>query len=132
MCYICKTKGANIRCCRKSCELSFHLTCGLKAGCQNQFHGMFDSYCELHNQIDEPTYNHKSDDVCIICYDEMGEYHPNNSIQSPCCSKNSWYHKKCLTEYAKTSANSTKCPLCNNSDLFRQTILNRGIYIPKK
>lgn len=131
-CYICKTKGANIRCCEKSCELSFHLTCGLEAGCQNKLYGMFRSYCKSHNRIYHPTYIHKSNEVCTICYDNMGEYHPINSIQSPCCSKNSWYHKKCLAKYAKTSGNSTKCPLCNNYDLFCRTILKRGIYIPAK
>lgn len=121
--------GANIRCCKKSCKLSIHLTCGIVSGCQNQFSGMFKSYCKSHIRIDEPTYVHKSDDVCTICYDKMGKYHPINSIQSPCSSKNIWYHKKCLMKHAQTACNSTKCPFCNNSDLFCQTILNRGIYI---
>lgn len=129
-CYVCRKNGANIRCFRRSCKISFHLTCGLQEGCQFEFTGEFNSYCELHHNIEQPNKIHSENDLCTICYDEMGEYDPMNSIQLPCCTKDAWYHKMCLVKYAQTAGDVLKCPLCNNLAVFRQSIAEHGVFIP--
>lgn len=54
-----------------------------------------------------------------------------NTIKAPCC-RNGWFHKWCLSEYAQNAGYFFKCPLCQNEDIFRSELPNRGIFIPDK
>lgn len=62
----------------------------------------------------------------------MGKYNLIKSIPLPCCNKNAWCHKMCLQTYAQTSGYFLKCPLCNDSDNFREWIAQRGVFIPDR
>lgn len=90
----------------------------------------FESYCGMHVTFDEPKDEHSPRDLCQICHDKMGHYVPMQSIPSPCCNADAWYHKQCLAKFAQTCGDEFKCPLCNNYELFRETIESYGILIP--
>lgn len=60
----------------------------------------------------------------------MGEYHPVDSLRSPCCSHDVWYHKRCMMQTAKAAGYFFKCPLCKNESEFRHEMSSRGIFIP--
>ncbi|XP_031637487.1 G2/M phase-specific E3 ubiquitin-protein ligase-like [Contarinia nasturtii] len=131
-CHYCHSNGATIGCCKKSCRHSFHLPCALQNDCRFEFQDPFQSYCDAHHNIKKPKNAHKPSDLCTICYEEMGEYNPVRSIPLPCCNKNSWCHKLCLQQYAQTSGYFLKCPLCKDSDTFREWITRRGVFIPDR
>lgn len=130
-CTFCGINGANISCCARSCRKAYHFTCGSKRNCHFEFVDPFRSYCEHHPNIEEPEKYHHSNDLCVICHDEMGEYHLAHSIESTCC-KNKWFHRRCLQGYADNAGYFLKCPCCNNSDKFREYIMKRGIFIPER
>lgn len=131
-CAYCKGKSATIGCCVKACRKSFHLPCAIQRNCVFEFVDPFRSFCESHHNLKKPKTVHKPTDLCAICYDEMGEYNLVRSIQSPCCNKESWYHKLCLMKYAQTSGYFLKCPLCKDENTFRRSIQERGVFIPDK
>lgn len=132
LCCYCKKSGASIGCCRKACRKSFHLPCAIKKHCLFEFTDTFRSFCHSHHGLKKPTIVHTPDDICSICLDKMGEYKPVRSVQSPCCNKQMWYHQLCLMQMAQQSGYFFKCPLCNNSDVFRDTLVTQGIFIPDK
>lgn len=131
-CAYCKEKTATIGCCVRACRKSFHLPCALKNECRLEFVDPFKSFCDVHNGIKKPKKVHKPTDTCKICFDDMGEWNPIQSIQSPCCNRDSWYHKLCLMKYALTSGYFLKCPLCNDSNQFRDSIAKQGIFRPDR
>lgn len=132
LCCYCHQKSATIGCCVKACRRSFHLPCALQNDCQFEFTNTFRSFCEDHRTIKKPKHVHQPTDLCTICYDEMGKYNLIKSIPLPCCNKNAWCHKMCLQTYAQTSGYFLKCPLCNDSDNFREWIAQRGVFIPDR
>lgn len=123
--------GANIGCTIQKCSRSFHLPCALNKECRFEFLDPFPSFCHKHHGIKKPEIIHATDESCQVCFDDMGEYNPVRSIQSPCC-KNGWCHKTCLMEYANQSGYFMKCPLCNDSNLFRKEIAKLGVFIPNR
>lgn len=132
-CYYCKNTGATIGCCQSGCPRSFHLPCASKMGCLFEFKNTFESYCHEHHGVRTPTAEQFPNDLCCsICFDEMGSFHPVNSVRSPCCNKNSWYHKRCLMQLAQTTGYFFNCPLCNNGDEFRETLVMKGVFIPDR
>lgn len=131
-CFYCKERGANIGCCDKYCRRSFHFSCAKRNDCLFEFANTFRSFCHQHHKIKKPKEVHSKTDTCNICLDDMGPYKPTESIQSPCCSKTNWYHRKCLMQMAHSSGYFFKCPLCNNNDFFREELKMRGIFIPDK
>lgn len=78
-----------------------------------------------------PKMCHQSNELCIICQDQMGDYNPVKSIQSPCCKTN-WFHKTCLQNYAQSAGYFTNCPCCKDSDRFRAHIAQLGVFIPDR
>lgn len=131
-CYYCHQRGATIGCCVKACRRSFHLPCALEQDCRLEFSQTFRSFCDEHHDIKRPRNAHKPTDLCTICYDEMGKFNVIRSIALPCCNKNAWCHKLCLQQYAQTSGYFLKCPLCKDSDHFRDWIAERGVFIPDR
>lgn len=140
ICVYCKKPGANIGCCHKQCRKAFHLPCAVENSCLFEFYDTYRSFCHIHsaaritNSKNYKTPPHKSDEVCNICKSEMGDYHPVNSLSSPCCGKLSpvWYHKHCMMTMAQASGYFFKCPLCNNTKEFRKEVVKLGIYIPDR
>ncbi|XP_055326820.1 PHD finger protein 7-like isoform X2 [Sitodiplosis mosellana] len=131
-CKFCKKAGANISCCNTKCRKAFHLACAAEHNCRFEFVNSFQSFCDAHHDIKKPNHVHKPTDLCTICYDEMGKYNLIQSIPLPCCNKNAWCHKLCLQKYAQTSGYFLKCPLCKDSDNFRNFIAERGVFIPDR
>ncbi|XP_055844688.1 uncharacterized protein LOC129911059 [Episyrphus balteatus] len=134
MCYYCKKPSANISCCASKCYKSFHLTCGEKNSTEHNFVGTFKSFCHHHvkgKKVTPPL----PDEKCCICYDYIlgqgKKFDTVNMIRAPCC-KNGWFHKYCLAAFAKTAGYFFKCPLCNDSKLFRQRLAYKSIFIPDR
>lgn len=132
VCYYCKKPGATIGCCIETCKISFHLPCASKQECLFEFVGSYKSFCHKHHGVQPIDTAHAPDDSCSICLDKMGNYHPVRSVRSPCCNQNSWYHKRCLLQMAQTSGYFFRCPLCNNSDVFRNALVMKGVFIPDR
>lgn len=131
-CHYCHQRGATIGCCVKSCRRSFHLPCALKEDCRFEFSNTFRSFCDEHHNLKRPKNAHKPTDLCTICYDEMGKFNLIQSIALPCCTTDAWCHKLCLQKYAQTSGYFLTCPLCKDSDKFRDWITSRGVFIPDR
>lgn len=134
-CIYCKEIGANIGCCAPKCRHTFHTTCGLHSGSLMQFEDPYRSFCHRHAATvvcpKSRKVRHKTTEMCSICYDAMGEFDLVQSVQSPCC-KRSWFHKRCLMEFAKTAGYFFKCPMCNNEDDFRSAVKLRGVFVPDR
>lgn len=124
---------ANIGCCEKKCRNTFHLVCGVNNHCENQFCNDYRSYCHRHvrkiQQRPNPT------ETCLICYDSLctsqKRFKAVNMILTTCC-RNGWFHKLCLQKFAKTAGYFFKCPLCNDTEIFRKKLPARGIFIPNQ
>lgn len=130
-CSYCTKKGASVRCCIQGCEKRFHVICGVKRKCLNQFGDQFDSYCHQHVNIKEKYEIHGSSWHCQICNESMGDYDPITSI--PSCCDQGYYHKRCIQEYAISAGYLTKCPSCgNDADGYRKFLRSRGIFCPDK
>ncbi|KAJ6637334.1 G2/M phase-specific E3 ubiquitin-protein ligase, partial [Pseudolycoriella hygida] len=128
-CHYCHQAGASIGCCIPTCNRSFHLNCGLKNKCLNQFTSEYKSFCDRH--VEGNKEKHSKDHICIICYTEMGAYDKIQSIFAPCCSSQ-WFHKNCLMKLADSAGYFFKCPKCNDVDKFSEECMKRGIFIPQR
>lgn len=138
-CMYCKKNSANIRCNymlnkKGHYKHYFHISCGVKANALYQFENRFPSFCGKHAKCLQDIKQrkiHKWDDICTICQDNMNGYLPVQSILAPCC-KNGWFHKSCIMQFATTAGYFFKCPLCNDSKVFREKIVKLGVFIPNK
>lgn len=137
-CMYCKKIGANIGCCAPKCRHTFHTACGLQSDCLMQFEDPYPSYCHEHvatavlgGGSGRTMRRHKPNEMCTVCYDTMGDFNVVQSVQSPCC-KRSWFHKRCLMNFAKTAGYFFKCPMCNNEDDFRNAVKLRGVFVPDR
>ncbi|XP_055614679.1 pineapple eye protein-like isoform X2 [Uranotaenia lowii] len=130
-CYVCKQRYANISCCAKKCFRTFHTACGIRAGCLSHFIDTYQSWCDKHVEMDSESDPHSEQELCGICYDEMGPYKKVDSVAAPCC-QNGWFHRRCVAQFAQSSGYFFKCPLCNNKDDFSRAMSLRGVFIPEK
>lgn len=134
-CIFCKKNRANIGCCAVRCRRVFHTSCAITGGCLLEFVDPYKSYCPDHiNNVNVKVMKkkrHSMDEMCTICHEAMGKYHPVSSILSPCC-KSHWFHKTCLQEFALSAGYYFKCPMCNNTKHFREAVKLRGVYVPDK
>lgn len=132
ICSYCRRPGANIGCCHSHCRQSFHLPCAVENKCLSDFKKTFKSFCRKHSTLFAvpPSEQHSINDACRICLDDMGEYDPVDSIRSPCCSQDVWYHKRCMMQTAKAAGYFFNCPLCKNSEEFREHMTAHGVFIP--
>lgn len=48
-----------------------------------------------------------------------------------CCSKDEWYHRRCLKERAFQLEDDFVCPSCSDIDVFRENMLFNGVFIPQ-
>ncbi|XP_068141211.1 PHD finger protein 7 [Drosophila tropicalis] len=130
LCCFCHEQGANIGCCKANCRRTFHTGCGIENKVHNQFCETFKSFCNYHVRRHE--YRPKPTEECVICYEPLigdgMKFNYVTFIYSPCC-QNGWYHKTCLQRYANSSGYFFKCPLCNNSETFRD-VSYWGISVP--
>lgn len=131
ICFVCKKKGAAIRCQNDQCVQNFHLPCGQERGCLSQFFGEYKSYCRKHRPTQNIHQGSLGEESCVLCCENLSRTSVEN-IQSPCCSQ-AIYHRKCIQKYAHTSAKHFfKCPQCNNREEFPQEMLRMGIHIPDR
>ncbi|XP_065364825.1 dentin sialophosphoprotein-like [Calliphora vicina] len=132
-CCYCQKKYANIGCCEKKCRRTFHFICGLEHKAENQFCNDYRSFCQSH--VRSVKQRPAANETCLICYDSLcgpqDKFNTVNMILSPCC-RNGWFHKLCLQKFAKTAGYFFKCPLCNDSGVFRKKLPARGIFIPNQ
>ncbi|KAM7350543.1 PHD finger protein 7 [Cochliomyia hominivorax] len=132
-CCYCRKKYANVGCCDRKCRRTFHFICGLEHNAENQFCSDYRSYCHIH--VPKRPERPSAKETCLICYDNI--WNPGeklnmvNIILTPCC-RNGWFHKLCLQKFAKTAGYFFKCPLCNDSKIFREKLPSRGIFIPNR
>ncbi|XP_074169163.1 E3 ubiquitin-protein ligase PHF7 [Rhinolophus sinicus] len=131
ICFVCKKKGAAIKCQKDQCIKNFHLPCGQERGCLSQFFGEYKSFCEKHRPTQDIQQGNVGEESCVLCCEELSQASVEN-IQSPCCSQ-TVYHRTCIQKYAHTSAKHFfKCPHCNNREEFPQEMLRMGIHIPDR
>ncbi|XP_023571547.1 PHD finger protein 7 isoform X2 [Octodon degus] len=131
ICFVCKKKGAAIKCQKGQCTRNFHLPCGRGRGCLSQFFGEYKSFCGKHRPTQNIQQGKVEEESCVLCCEDLSQSSVEN-IQSPCCSK-AIYHRKCIQKYAHTSAKHFfKCPQCNNREEFPQEMLRMGIHIPDR
>ncbi|XP_031216853.1 PHD finger protein 7 isoform X2 [Mastomys coucha] len=131
ICFVCKKKGAAIRCQNGQCVQNFHLPCGQERGCLSQFFGEYKSYCRKHRPTQNIRPGSLGEESCVLCFEDLSQTSVEN-IRSPCCSQ-AIYHRKCIQKYAHTSAKHFfKCPQCNNRKEFPQEMLRMGIHIPDR
>lgn len=131
-CRYCPKKGATVRCALwPQCKTLFHVKCGVKSKCLNQFEDPFESFCRQHVNIEEKFAKHADYWHCQICDEIMGDYDPITSI--PSCCDQGYYHKLCMQKYAAAAGYLAKCPSCgNDADGYRKFLRSRGIFCPDK
>lgn len=122
-CTYCKKVQASIKC--GGCRRRFHLNCGEKNRCQNQFAGKYLSFCDKHVQIEEDQ-THPDNEKCLICWKNISQFTRLKSI--PLCCYVGWCHRDCIRgKFLEDSY--FKCPLCKNNDAaYRQEIRKRGVF----
>ncbi|XP_038206010.1 PHD finger protein 7 isoform X3 [Arvicola amphibius] len=131
ICFVCKKKGAAIKCQNNQCAKSFHLPCGQERGCLSQFFGEYKSFCGKHRPTQNIQQGSLGEESCVLCCEDLSKTSVEN-IRSPCCSQ-AIYHRKCIQKYAHTSAKHFfKCPQCNNREEFPREMLRMGIHIPDR
>lgn len=128
-CSYCLKSHANFSCVIRECKRSFHVKCGLKKGCQYRLTD-FQTFCKDHRNLQKEN-RHANDELCAICCDSMEEFQFNESIYANCC-KESWYHKRCLTEMSDKAGYFFCCPLCKNEEAFRKQVMEQGIFVPDR
>uniref|UniRef100_A0A8C8TXD0 PHD finger protein 7 n=1 Tax=Peromyscus maniculatus bairdii TaxID=230844 RepID=A0A8C8TXD0_PERMB len=131
ICFVCKQKGAAIKCQNEQCVKNFHLPCGQERGCLSQFFGEYKSFCGKHRPTQDIQQEGLEEESCVLCCEDLSRISVEN-IQSPCCNQ-AIYHRRCIQKYAHTSAKHFfKCPHCNNREEFPQEMLRMGIHIPDR
>lgn len=131
VCSYCYLPGATLVCRAKKCKVKFHLPCGVENNSFHTFYGQFNSYCSAHRRVQVPYCLLSSTDIiiCVICQADIEPKPSINTIWAPCCGI-TWLHRECVQRYSLSAGYFFKCPNCNNGDLFRQEMLECGIYIP--
>lgn len=131
ICCYCGKTSANIKCQGPKCRRDFHLTCGIANGCIFTFVNRFDSFCHLHTPYNAKY--PKCETSCSICQEQISLDGKKDVsvIQAPCC-KTGYFHRWCLARFAVIAGYFFRCPLCNNTDIFRTVLPMRGIFIPNQ
>ncbi|NP_001003822.1 G2/M phase-specific E3 ubiquitin-protein ligase [Danio rerio] len=131
-CFHCKKAGASVGCSIKSCRQMVHMPCGLEQEFVFQFTGLFPSFCKKHAPTQSCDSSHSLPHSCSICLDPIEPILSYHVLKCPACH-GSWFHRKCVQNYAHSAAMFFfKCTLCNNKEQFQQEMLRMGIYIPER
>lgn len=128
-CFYCKLRGASIGCDRRACRKSFQFPCGLENRCLAEFHGNYRSFCHLHHKIERLTI-HDDNELCVLCNESMGKFHPVTSVELSCCGTK-WIHKKCL-QHSVYKQNTPRCTTCGDEEQFRYCLQSNGIFVPER
>ncbi|KAG8320232.1 ubiquitin-protein transferase activity protein [Homalodisca vitripennis] len=135
-CSFCREGGATLGCDISRCKVVFHLPCGMKHGTLHQFFGEFKSFCAKHRpvqRISEKILAESSKGaMCGICYEKVIPRPIHETLWAPCCQKSAFFHRDCVQKLATSAGYFFKCPLCNNKDVFQQSMKEFGIYIPEQ
>ncbi|XP_039243791.1 PHD finger protein 7-like [Pipra filicauda] len=129
-CSICGQIGATIYCCRRHCDVSFHLPCAKQGGCVTQFCRPFRAFCAAHRPEQAVEATPEPGTECLICMEPVEDRKTFNTLVCPAC-KSAWFHRDCIQGQALHAGySSIQCPLCRNDDAFRKDLLTMGIRIP--
>uniref|UniRef100_A0A1B6CRC0 PHD-type domain-containing protein n=1 Tax=Clastoptera arizonana TaxID=38151 RepID=A0A1B6CRC0_9HEMI len=132
-CVYCKKNGATLGCDISRCKVAFHLPCGIEHNSLHQFFDTFKSFCHSHRPMQKIPKEISSKGIdCIICCENVSQTPGYDNLWAPCCRINAWFHRDCIQGLAISAGYFFKCPLCNNKKIFRQTMLQFGIYIPQQ
>ena len=140
-CSKCKTNGATVGCCNRSCKKTYHYPCGVDSRMMNQYFGAFSSYCFKHQPIQNVVMKNysirrartlNSMATCTICHEDVPAYPNYDVLWAPCCKKHSWFHRICMQKLALSAGYFFKCPICSNNTLFCSEMKKCGIYIPEQ
>ena len=135
-CSYCRKKGAVIGCAIEECKIKFHLTCGLVNKSFHDFHDRnktYPSYCCQHRPIQKTAraQSKMSEEVCIICRDDVVRKPTPETLFTPCCCN--WLHRECVIKQAYHSAKyHFKCPKCNDRDIFVKEMKSYGVHVPAR
>lgn len=99
------------------------------------YYTYFRSFC-LHHRItqaiDIQELQNSEPVQCAICKEDVIPTPIPSSLWAPCCKRAAWFHRDCIQELALSAGYFFKCPLCNNTDVFKSRMLTLGIYIPSR
>ncbi|XP_032530328.1 PHD finger protein 7-like [Chiroxiphia lanceolata] len=129
-CCICGQRGATISCCRRNCDLSFHLPCAKQGGCVTQFCRPFRAFCPAHSPEQAVEATPEPGTQCLICMEPVEDRKTFNTLVCPAC-KTAWFHRACIQGQAlHAGCFSFQCPLCRNDEAFIRDMFTMGIQIP--
>jgi len=147
-CSICKKKGATIGCVQSKCSGKFHHPCGRDHGVLSVFAGTFSSYCSAHKPRPDiykalPEFsgiltekNTNTDNTlkeCFACMEKLIPPYNEGEVVVAACCKNMHAHKDCLQNHALHSGqHHFRCPHCNNQEVYKDSCVQMGIYLPEK
>ncbi|XP_032530337.1 G2/M phase-specific E3 ubiquitin-protein ligase-like [Chiroxiphia lanceolata] len=130
ICCICGQRGATISCCRRNCDLSFHLPCAKQGGCVTQFCRPFRAFCPAHSPEQAVEATPEPGTQCLICLEPVEDRKTFNTLVCPAC-KTAWFHRDCIQGQALHAGRfSFQCPLCRNDEAFIRDMFTVGIQIP--
>ncbi|XP_032530336.1 PHD finger protein 7-like [Chiroxiphia lanceolata] len=130
ICCICGQRGATISCCRRNCDLSFHLPCAKQGGCVTQFCRPFRAFCPAHSPEQAVEATPEPGTQCLICMEPVEDRKTFNTLVCPAC-KTTWFHRDCIQGQALHAGRfSFQCPLCRNDEAFIRDMFTVGIQIP--
>ncbi|KAK7863552.1 hypothetical protein R5R35_011177 [Gryllus longicercus] len=136
-CIYCGKRGATLSCHYSKCRSHFHLPCGRSRDTFHEFFGEFKSFCCRHRK----TQRIKGDvlkamsgkqSTCSICLESVPATPSPSTLWAPCCSKDAWFHRICIQRLALSAGYFFKCPLCNNTTRFIESMRTHGIWIPEQ
>ncbi|KAH9367142.1 hypothetical protein HPB48_011000 [Haemaphysalis longicornis] len=130
VCSLCGRNNATIGCIVKTCRRVYHRPCAVAHGCQLQYFQDFRVYCPRHRQEQQVTPLDPSNRPCPICAEDM-VYPSLDVLVTPCCRQ--LFHHHCIQRQAlNAGSHFFRCGNCNNEELFRKEMAERGIYIPEQ
>ncbi|XP_063708349.1 PHD finger protein 7-like [Culicoides brevitarsis] len=144
-CFYCGKPDPAAVCCKKVCRKRYHLPCAMKNHCLTRFFGSFDTFCHFHAR---EKIKHKekpaNDQICEICFEDLGPYDPVGCFQPPCCvdlvkkkenGKSYWMHYRCVMTGTRTLGYYFNCfaySCAKKTSETKQGYLNCGIFLPKR
>ncbi|CAL8088248.1 unnamed protein product [Orchesella dallaii] len=131
-CVFCKSKNAFVGCSVKTCRRIWHFECGSENGIHHQFFGKYEAFCSKHSNLPRTIGQHSGRNLrgrtCPICF--SGFQRGDSPVFGSCC-KSSYFHRRCVQEYALSSGSLFKCPTCSKRS-FQRDAEWQGVFVPEK
>ncbi|NXD89046.1 G2E3 ligase, partial [Halcyon senegalensis] len=129
-CFVCHQSGASITCQETGCGRSFHLPCAMQGQCINQYFGQYRSFCGEHRPQQAVEAAPPKKTMCLICTDLVDDTKSYRTMVCQAC-QHAWFHRNCIQGHALRAGTSCfRCPLCRDTDGFKEEMLRMGIRVP--